>query len=120
MDYYQNTSNSDMTSTTPNAHDYAQLASIYSHTDAAAIAPSLLSASISSAYGYLSFTGDVETMGEEIFRTPDGRGRVFILSFGSHDDPDHVHLLTHVYMAGPNNPTNDEFERQNPWLRNSN
>lgn len=33
MDYYKNTSDSDTTSTTPNAHDYAQLASIYKHLD---------------------------------------------------------------------------------------
>jgi len=33
MDYYHNTSASDTTSTHPNNHDYAQLASIYSHLD---------------------------------------------------------------------------------------
>jgi len=33
MDYYHNTSDSDLTSTTPNAHDYDQLRSIYKHLD---------------------------------------------------------------------------------------
>jgi hypothetical protein len=33
MDYYRNTSDTDTTSTTPNAHDYEQLASIYKHLD---------------------------------------------------------------------------------------
>lgn len=34
MDYYQNTSNSDTKSTHPNAHDYDELVTIYSHLDA--------------------------------------------------------------------------------------
>lgn len=33
MDYYNNTSNSDTKSTTPNQHDYDELVTIYSHTD---------------------------------------------------------------------------------------
>jgi len=33
MDYYHNTSNSDLLSTTPNQHDYDELAIIYSHLD---------------------------------------------------------------------------------------
>ena len=33
MDYYHNTSKSDLTSTHPNSHDYAELSSIYSHLD---------------------------------------------------------------------------------------
>lgn len=33
MDYYKNTSNSDTVSTTPNQHDYDELATIYAHTD---------------------------------------------------------------------------------------
>lgn len=33
MDYYKNTSDADTTSTTPNAHDYEQLAKIYKHVD---------------------------------------------------------------------------------------
>ncbi len=33
MDYYNNTSNADTKSTTPNQHDYDQLAQIYSHVD---------------------------------------------------------------------------------------
>ena len=33
MDYYHNTSNSDMLSTSPNAHDYEELGIIYNHSD---------------------------------------------------------------------------------------
>jgi hypothetical protein len=33
MDYYHNTSNSDMLSTSPNAHDYEELGIIYNHND---------------------------------------------------------------------------------------
>ena len=33
MDYYHNTSNSDTKSTTPNQHDYDELALIYAHLD---------------------------------------------------------------------------------------
>ena len=33
MDYYQNTSDSDLKSTTPNQHDYDELVTIYSHLD---------------------------------------------------------------------------------------
>lgn len=33
MDYYHNTSNNDLSSTHPNAHDYQQLESIYAHLD---------------------------------------------------------------------------------------
>ena len=33
MDYYHNTSDTDATSTTPNQHDYDELATIYAHLD---------------------------------------------------------------------------------------
>ena len=111
MDYYQNTSDSDMTSTSPNAHDYAQLESIYGHTDAAALAPSVLSAGIASGFGYIDFTGGIETMGEEVFRSADGRNRVFRLDFGD------VELLTFVNLAGPDNVPVDQIDRERPWLR---
>ena len=39
MDYYSNKSDSDMTSTSPNAHDYSMLESIYSHTHASVLSP---------------------------------------------------------------------------------
>ena len=117
MDYYQNTSQNDWTSTTPNAHDYAQLESIYSHTHAAALSPAVQS--LASGFGYIDFSGEVSTFGEEIFRTPDGRGRVFVLDFGTNSAGDDIHLFTHVYMAGPDNLPIEQIERERPWLRNN-
>jgi len=38
MDYYHNTSNSDTTSTSPNQHDYDELATIYAHLDSSTTA----------------------------------------------------------------------------------
>ena len=117
MDYYQNTSQNDWTSTTPNAHDYAQLESIYSHTHAAALSPAVQS--LASGFGYIDFTGSIETMGEEIFRTADGRGRVYLLDFGTNSEGEHIELLTHVYFAGPENIEMERIERERPWLRNN-
>ncbi len=106
MDYYANTSNSDMKSTSPNQHDYDQLLTIYNHvgktSESAAMMPP--------AMGMIDFSG-VDQWGEEIFRTPDGRGRVYALDFGN----DHE-VLTHVYMAGENNVAMDELDSR-PWLR---
>ena len=116
MDYYQNKSDSDMTSTRPNAHDYALLESIYSHSHAIAISPAV--EALASGFGYLDFSGDVSTFGEEIFRTDDGRGRVFRLDFGTDHQGHHVDVLTHVYMAGPENLLIDVIEQERPWLRN--
>ena len=115
MDYYQNQSDSDMTSTKPNSHDYSLLASIYSHTHGAGLSP--IMRSLAPGFGYLDFSGDISTLGEEVFRTPDGRGRVFMMDFGTNDAGEHIHLFTHVYMAGPQNTPIDEAE---PWLRRSN
>ena len=114
MDYYQNTSNSDMTSTRPNAHDYSMLATIYAH--AGAGAPST-QAWMPPAFGYLDFSGPVETLGEEIFRTEDGRGRFYLLDFGTNNEGEEVALLSHVYMAGENNPLVETIQRERPWLR---
>ena len=115
MDYYQNTSDSDMTSTTPNAHDFSVLSSIYSHTDAAALSPAVQS--LASGFGYIDFTGGIETMGEEVFRSADGRGRVYRLDFGTNSAGEDIELLTHVYLAGPENYEMDTIERDRPWLR---
>jgi hypothetical protein len=120
MDYYQNTSNSDMTSTSPNAHDYSMLSSIYAHSGA--MSPIVMSKAIPSGYGYLNLTGDLETLGEEIYRSEDGRSRVYRLQFGSeHDDHedggDGIEIITHAYLAGPNNPAIDEQMERSPWLR---
>ncbi len=117
MDYYQNTSNSDMTSTQPNSHDYSMLATIYNHSGATT--PATL-AMIPPAFGYLDFSGPVETLGEEIFRTEDGRGRVYLLDFGTDHEGEELGLLTHVYMAGDNNPLVETLERERPWLRGIN
>lgn len=117
MDYYANKSDSDMTSTKPNAHDYSLLESMYSHTHASALAPAVQS--LASGFGYLDFSGEVSTFGEEVFRTQDGRGRVFRLDFGTNSEGDHVHVLTHVFMAGPNNTPIEQIERERPWLRNA-
>lgn len=113
MDYYSNTSNSDMTSTRPNSHDYSMLASIYAHSGATT--PATL-AMLPPAFGYLDFSGPVETLGEEIFRTEDGRGRVYRLDFGTDHAGENLELLTHVYMAG-DNPLMETIERERPWLR---
>lgn len=96
-------------------HDYSLLASIYSHTHTAGTVGSL--ALMPPALGYLDFSGPVETLGEEIARTPDGRGRVFRLDFGTNHEGDHIELLTHVYMAGPDNILMERVDRERPWLR---
>ena len=117
MDYYANTSNSDMTSTKPNAHDYAQLESMYSHTHAAALSPAVQS--LASGFGYIDFSGEVSTFGEEVFSTPDGRGRIFMLDFGTNSAGDDIRLVTYVIMAGPDNLPIEQIERERPWLRNN-
>ena len=117
MDYYANTSNSDMTSTTPNSHDFSMLSSIYSHTHAAATSPNVMSNAIASGFGYIDFTGGIETMGEEVARSADGRGRVFRLDFGTNSAGDHVELLTHVYLSGENNYEIGTIDRERPWMR---
>lgn len=114
MDYYQNTSNSDMTSTRPNSHDYSMLASIYSHSGAST--PRTL-ATIPPAFGYLNFNGPLETLGEEILRSENGRGRFYYLNFGTDHEGNELGLLTHVYLAGDHNPLKEAIEQERPWLR---
>ncbi len=117
MDYYQNKSNTDMTSTRPNSHDYSMLASIYSHSGAMAPGAPATQAMIPPAFGYLDLSGSVETFGEEILRSEDGTGRYYLLRFGTNHEGEEQAILTHVYMAGENNPLMETVERERPWLR---
>lgn len=110
MDYYQNQNNNDWTSTSPNAHDYSMLSSIYGHSDPGGLKASPFLAP--PAMGMIDFAGR-DQWGEEIERTEDGRGSVFLLDFG------HGHeVLTHVYWATPEHQLIDGPEAS-PWLRSA-
>lgn len=116
MDYYQNKDDNDWTSTKPNAHDYQLLEEIYAHSHASSVATSGFMAP--PAMGMIDFAGP-EQWGQEILRTPDGRGSVFYLDFSSGDDEDHHHgVLTHVYWATPEHVLVEDTtsERRSPWL----
>lgn len=115
MDYYQNTSNSDMTSTTPNSHDYSLLSSIYAHSGASTIGTQSL-AMLPPAFGMIDFAGRAQ-WGEEIASTADGRSRIYRLDFGTDHNGNHIELLTHEYAIGPNN-LEIEIVEESPWLRN--
>jgi hypothetical protein len=115
MDYYANTSNTDMTSTTPNAHDYAQLATIYAHVGAVGVGTNSV-AMMPPALGMIDFAGP-EQWGTEIESSADGRSRIYRLDFGTNHEGEHIELLTHVFAAGPNNPEMDSIDRDRPWLR---
>ncbi len=87
MDYYQNKTD-DGISTHPNAHDYAQLESIYAHLD-----------STNSSFKMPSFMDEIDfagpgQWGKEVMRSEDGRFSVYELSV----DHDHK-LMTHVFWA---------------------
>lgn len=74
MDYYHNTSASDVKSTQPNQHDYDELATIYSHTDS--------STTIGASAGFLpdavpSFA-PANRVGESVYRTDLGGGRSLV------------------------------------------
>lgn len=100
MDYYQNTSDSDTTSTHPNQHDYDELGIIYQHLD-----------TFNSAFG---IGGGVTTLSLPVtdgddFEMPwtwgtpvsfDGRGRanVFVLDRGNGDE-----LVTRVVWSSESN-----------------
>lgn len=72
MDYSQ-----DPNSTRPNAHDYAQLESIYAHLDTTSTVGT-------SAPSKLPSVGeDVSTWGKEIHRSRNGRHSTFVRNFGS-------------------------------------
>jgi predicted Zn-dependent protease len=77
MDYFSNTgANATSTqSTHPNAHDYAQLESIYAHLDSTSTvgASAPLGATVSN---------DRSSWGREVHRAPNGRNSVFVRDFG--------------------------------------
>ncbi|HET7012171.1 MAG TPA: hypothetical protein VFI11_15450 [Anaerolineales bacterium] len=76
MDYYHNTSDSDLTSTHPNAHDYEQLEAIYAHLDGATTVGSMPA---NVARGDFSDRGE---WGELVSNSRDGRESVFVRDFG--------------------------------------
>jgi len=88
MDYYSNTSNSDTKSTHPNAHDYAELSTIYSHLDSTntsfSVTPGLTTQSVASipAMEQIELDGPGQ-WGTEVERSEDGRFSTFVLDFGS-------------------------------------
>ncbi|PVG83401.1 hypothetical protein DDE18_08930 [Nocardioides gansuensis] len=70
MDYSQ-----DPNSTSPNAHDYAQLESIYAHLDS--------TSTVGTSSGKLPRVGeDVSSWGKEIHRSPDDHHSTFVREFG--------------------------------------
>jgi hypothetical protein len=76
MDYYHNRSSSDLTSTTPNQHDYDELAIIYNHNDnfttvAAAAAGTANAGVAESSWGRLVASSD------------GGRAQTFVLDLGA-------------------------------------
>ncbi len=87
MDYYHNTSASDAKSTHPNSHDYAELTTIYSHTD-----------SFSTIGGAAAHLNPVGTPGADENGTPIGasprRGSWYVQDLGNGR-----FLFTHVYWA---------------------
>ena len=108
MDYYQNTSNNDTTSTHPNQHDYAELATIYAHTD-----------SFNSAFAGVmqQLSMPVVAIGDDLdepwrWGTPvdfdnAGRADVFVLDRGNGEQ-----VVTHVVWANSNDIDAPSAERQ--------
>jgi len=80
MDYYHNTSDNDLTSTTPNAHDYAQLASIYQHLDSFTTIGSATNMPNEMATGDLS---SPNAWGKLISSTKDGGASTYMRDFGN-------------------------------------
>ena len=86
MDYYSNTSSSDTQSTHPNAHDYDELVTIYSHLDSTNT--SFLTAGPGSDAGRVPAMDQIDLdgpgqWGVEVERSEDGRFSTFVLDFGS-------------------------------------
>ncbi|MEO8380909.1 MAG: hypothetical protein ABI779_14690 [Acidobacteriota bacterium] len=87
MDYFSNTgANAGSTlSTHPNAHDYSQLSTIYSHLDStntAFIVAGGIAADSIPAMGEIAFDGPGQ-WGVEVERSQDGRFSTFVLDFGA-------------------------------------
>jgi hypothetical protein len=75
----------------PNAHDFAQLESIYSHTESGAALPSLWPP----AMGHINFEGP-EQWGRLVRSNGNGRVQIFELDFGEGN-----RVITHVFWADP-------------------
>lgn len=84
MDYYFNTSDGDTKSTTPNAHDYSQLSSIYAHLDSTTtvLGQAEPLPEMPPAMRQIDFEGPGQ-WGELVERAPDGRFSVYELDFGN-------------------------------------
>lgn len=111
MDYYSNTSSSDTKSTHPNAHDYAELSTIYSHTDS-------FNSSFAAELGEKTAPSEIPAMdqidldgpgqwGVEVERSEDGSFSTYVLDFGN----DHK-IIT--YVTWSNDATDEDG---NPRVR---
>jgi hypothetical protein len=92
MDYYSNLTQNDWTSTTPNAHDYQMLESIYSHADGSTTIGSAIS-------NFPSFLTEMDlstpgTWGRLVSGDANGRSETYELDLG-----DGRKIITHVYWA---------------------
>jgi hypothetical protein len=82
MDYYHNTSDSDTKSTSPNQHDYDELATIYSHLDSfTTIGQSTAKNKISPEANKPDFN-DPRQWGQKIWSSPDGQEEIWVRDFG--------------------------------------
>lgn len=77
MDYYHNTSASDTTSTSPNAHDYQQLETIYTHLDSTTTVSSAPAAAGSAVGAAASGWGRL------VASSDGGRSQTFVRDFGA-------------------------------------
>ena len=85
MDYYSNTSNSDTKSTHPNAHDYDELVTIYSHLDSSTTL-TLRPTDSGNGADIPAMSIDLDGPGQwgtEVERSDDGRYSTYVLDFGS-------------------------------------
>ncbi len=101
MDYYANTSDSDMTSTKPNQHDYDQLVSIYSHTDSF----TTIASAPPAAWDSIRLDGPGQ-WGKLVERSTNGQYETYMLDFGNG-----YKVLTFVIWAGPNNKVVGQNDR---------
>ena len=103
MDYYQNKSDSDTTSTHPNAHDYAQLETQHHWGTANSVGNSIFATAIPQGFAAPAFLGmeldQPWQWGTPIEWDHDGHVTTFRLNLG----PDHTghnrEILTHTYPA---------------------
>ncbi len=95
MDYYDNTSDTDFSSTKPNQHDYGQLATMYSHLDGTTTIASLTNKvfGLATAFAAKDEAGNSE-WGTAIHNDPKGRADTFQKNLGNGEK-----LITHVIWA---------------------